>query len=66
MTYRIVIDRALCSGFGECTNLAPGSFRLESDGTAVVIADLTDDDRVREAAAACPMAAIQVIEADAA
>jgi ferredoxin len=66
MTYRIVLDRELCSGFGECANLAPGSFRIEADGRAVAIADPTDDARAREAAAACPMAAIRLVEVEAA
>lgn len=62
MTYRIVLDTALCSGFGACMNAAPKLFRLEPDGRAVAILDLTDDARVHEAAASCPMGAITVIE----
>ena len=28
-TYRIEIDRSLCSGFGSCVNEAPGVFALD-------------------------------------
>jgi ferredoxin len=66
MTYRIVLDRELCSGFGECADLAPGSFRIEADGRAVALVAVTEDARVRDAAAACPMAAIRLVEQDAA
>jgi ferredoxin len=60
--YRIEIDRTLCSGFGACTELAPEIFELDAGGTASVRTGESDDPRVLEAAAACPMAAIRVIE----
>jgi ferredoxin len=66
MTYRIVLDRELCSGFAECANLAPETFTIDRDGRAVATAAVTDDQHVREAAAACPMAAIEVVQVDAA
>lgn len=62
MTYRIVLDRELCSGFGACTNVAPELFRLDPDGRAVAVLTVTDDGDVREAVAACPMAAITITE----
>ena len=39
-THRIEIDRELCSGFGACADLDPGSFALGADGIAV-----KDDER---------------------
>jgi ferredoxin len=60
--YKILIDRSLCSGFGACTDLAPDIFELDSGGTASVRVDTTDDAAVRDAAAACPMAAITIVE----
>jgi ferredoxin len=62
MTYRIVLDTTLCSGFGACVNVAPKLFRLEPDGRAVAVVSVTDDGGVDEAAGACPMGAIAVIE----
>ena len=60
--YRIVIDRSLCSGFGACAELAPQIFELDGEGLASVRVGTSDDATVLDAAAACPMAAISVIE----
>jgi ferredoxin len=62
--YRIEIDRSLCSGFGACVDEAGEAFRLEN-GTAVAVATSTDP-RVLDAAAACPMGAITIVEEQAA
>lgn len=64
--YRIEIDRNLCSGFGACADLAPDIFELDPGGTASVRVGECDEPRVLDAAAACPMAAISVIEIQAA
>jgi Ferredoxin len=65
MTYRIVIDQSLCSGFGTCAQLAPNVFSLDG-GTAFVRVGETDDAASLEAADACPMGAIFVEELKAA
>ena len=64
--YRIEIDRNLCSGFGACADLAPELFELDPGGTASVRVGESDDPRVLDAAGACPMAAISIIEIEAA
>lgn len=64
--YRIEIDRALCSGFGACADLAPDIFELDAAGTASIRVGESDDSRIVDAAAACPMAAITVKEIQAA
>lgn len=64
--YRIVIDRSLCSGFGTCADLAPEVFELDPAGTATARVGHSSDPTVLDAAAACPMAAISVVEEDAA
>lgn len=64
--YRIEIDRTLCSGFGICAELAPDSVEVGKDGIATVRAGVTADRSVLGAAAACPMAAITVVEEKAA
>jgi ferredoxin len=64
--YRIEIDRSLCSGFGACAELAPDVFEVDAGGTARVRVGESDDPAVLDAAAACPMAAITVIEVRAA
>ena len=65
-TFKIVIDRGLCSGFGACAELAPDLVSLGSDGIATVRAGTSDDPRVLDVAAACPMAAIEIVESAAA
>jgi ferredoxin len=69
-TYRIEIDRSLCSGFGACVELAPKVFELGEngiaslrvgEGTSFRIGQSTDP-AVFDAADACPMGAITVTE----
>ena len=60
--YRIVIDQSLCSGFGDCADLAPEVFELESGGRAFVRIGESADPAVLDAAAACPMGAITIVE----
>jgi ferredoxin len=43
MTYRIVLDRALCSGYGSCAETAPGVFRVSEDGVADLVVAETDE-----------------------
>ena len=59
MTYRIVIDRSLCSGFGSCAELAPEAFELEG-GVATLRAPSSDDPAVLDAVDSCPMGALSV------
>ncbi len=61
-TYRIVIDRSLCSGFGSCAQLAPNVFDLDGGGLVSARVGESDDDAVLDAAASCPMGAIAVYE----
>ena len=65
-TYRITIDRSLCSGFGSCVELSPGVFRLDPGGKATAVVVETDDPSVLDAADSCPMGAIVVEEVQAA
>ena len=61
-TYKIVIDRSLCSGFGTCAELAPNLFDVGPDGIAASRVGQTDDEAVLDAAASCPMGAIAVYD----
>jgi hypothetical protein len=47
---------------GPLVDVAPDLFRVGPDGRAVAVVNETDQGDAREAAAACPMAAITVIE----
>lgn len=66
MRYRIVIDQSLCSGFGSCAELAPDVFEAGAGGVASLRLGESDDARVVDAAASCPMGAITVVEEQAA
>jgi ferredoxin len=60
--FRIEIDRTLCSGFGSCLDAAPGLIELGADGVAVVRVGATDAPAALEAASACPMGAITIVD----
>ena len=62
--FRIVIDGSVCSGFGDCAELAPDVFELDTHGKALLRLGTSADPAVLEAAAACPMGAISVVEGD--
>jgi ferredoxin len=63
---KVVIDGSLCSGFGDCADLAPDVFELDAHGKANLRVLATENEAVRDAAAACPMGAIRIVEAEAA
>ena len=65
MAYRIVVDRNKCKGIGACVGVAPEVFEIDNEGKAVVISpEGTDDDRILEAAEACPLEAITLYDED--
>jgi ferredoxin len=64
--FKVMIDGSLCSGFGDCADAAPDVFELDAHGKANLRVYVTEDPAVLDAAAACPMGAIRVVEAEAA
>ncbi|MEV4358070.1 ferredoxin [Nonomuraea sp. NPDC051941] len=63
---KIIVDEAKCCGAGQCVLIAPEVFdQNEDDGIVILLEAEPAADRhaaVREAAAVCPAAAIQVDE----
>ncbi|MBE1584340.1 ferredoxin [Nonomuraea angiospora] len=63
---KITVDEAKCCGAGQCVLIAPDVFdQNEDDGIVILLEAEPAADRhaaVREAAAVCPAAAIQVDE----
>lgn len=60
--YKIVIDRSLCSGFGACAGLAPEIFEVDGGGLVSLRVGKSEDPAVLDAASACPMGAIEIVE----
>ncbi len=59
---KIVVDEDECIGDSLCVQEAPGTFEMNDDDKAVVLGQVTDDeDTILEAAQACPVDAITVI-----
>ncbi len=63
MPYQIKIDRSLCTGNAECVGIAPEVFKLGTDNVSIVTdAEGADDETVLDAARACPVDAITVLD----
>jgi ferredoxin len=62
--YRIEIDRDACIGDSVCCDEAPNTFKMGDDDIATVADAAGDpDDKVLEAAKACPVDAIILYDA---
>lgn len=62
MTLLPVIDEYACSAHGDCVEEAPETFSLDDDIASVI--GTGPDDRILQAAKACPAAAITVVDRD--
>jgi NADPH-dependent 2,4-dienoyl-CoA reductase/sulfur reductase-like enzyme/ferredoxin len=59
---RVVVDLTKCQGYAQCAFLAPSAFQMQGDEALMYDPEPPDDqrERVRRAAAACPVQAIQI------
>ena len=64
MSYTIIIDRDVCSGFGACVDSAPRIFAMGGDGIATAQPQTDDRQSALNAARECPMGAITVLDED--
>ena len=62
MSYTIVIDRTVCSGFGACVEADPDTFEVAPDGIASAPSSDGDRDALLRAARSCPMGAIAILD----
>lgn len=63
MPYKIKIDRRMCIGYADCVGIAPEVFRLGDDNVSVVVdPDGADDELILDAARACPVDAITLVD----
>lgn len=62
---RVEVNHDLCVGVGMCSQFAPAAFKLNAAGQAEFHPESEwTVDALREAADACPMSAITVVESD--
>ena len=64
---KLIVDRVLCQGYGQCEAVAPTLFQLDADLIAVVLKnpETADEvDQAREAARVCPRQAIRLAEGE--
>ena len=56
---KVIVDRDLCQGIGNCVAIAPGVFKLDKENKAVAthIEDISPE-KIHEAAQSCPLDAI--------
>ena len=65
MPYKISVNRELCASNAECVSLAPDVFELDDEDLCVVIdPEGAKDQRILDAARACPVDAITLIAPD--
>jgi ferredoxin len=63
MAYQITIDRGLCSSYAECEAIAPEVFQLGRDKISTLVDPQgADDETILDAARACPVDAIILVD----
>jgi ferredoxin len=56
---KVIVDRDLCEGIGNCVAIAPGVFELDEENKVVAThIDSVSEEKIREAAESCPLEAI--------
>jgi ferredoxin len=64
MPYEIIVNRELCESRAECVSMAPEVFELDDEEFCVVLdPEGAKDKRILDAARACPVDAITLIDA---
>jgi ferredoxin len=56
------VDREQCFGYQRCVQIAPNTFSVDETGNSVAGPPADDEAAIREAAWACPMQAILVMD----
>lgn len=62
---RVSVDRAKCTGLGNCEAMAPDFFEVGDDGELELLrSDVSADelDEVKQAIASCPTAALKLVD----
>lgn len=61
-SWRVDVDSASCIGSGMCVAMAATYFRLVDGRSRPLREDIVEDDHVLDAADACPVEAIRIID----
>ncbi|MCE4266315.1 ferredoxin [Rhodococcus globerulus] len=62
---RVVVDKDKCVALGNCEAIAPDYFEVGDDGVLELLREDVDEsalDEVRQAVAACPVAALKLVD----
>jgi ferredoxin len=60
--WRLSVDPEACVSSANCVDIAHGRFALTKSGARPVDAEIDPDDDVVDAAEACPMQAIRIVQ----
>lgn len=62
--WRVVIDRGLCVGFGDCITEAPEAFEFDAEQIVVFLhPERVDPQQLLRACESCPVDALSVLDA---
>jgi len=65
MPYKIIINRETCIGAAPCYAIAPKVFHIDNENKAIVVDERGADEKtILEAAQACPVSAITIIDTE--
>lgn len=65
MPYQIIVRREICESNGECVSMAPSVFDLDDEEICVVAdPEGARDQKILDAARACPTDAITLVDQD--
>ena len=60
---KVIIDRTLCVGFGDCVEVSPDAFDLDDDGIAIFVQpEIVAHEVLVEACRICPVDALVVVD----
>ena len=65
MAMRVIVDKELCIGAGQCVVTAPDVFDQDDDGIVVLLVEdvpPAEQDNARKAVQLCPSGALSIVE----